>query len=104
MNRQQKHYIKIAAGILIFALFLITRLYRLPEIPRGIHVDEAGMAFDAFCLSHYGTDRYGLSRPVYLANYGGGQSALYAYLAAAAIRLLHFPPPYSDCLPFSAGF
>lgn len=92
MNRQQKHYIKIAAGILIFALFLITRLYRLPEIPRGIHVDEAGMAFDAFCLSHYGTDRYGLSRPVYLANYGGGQSALYAYLAAAAIRLLHFSP------------
>lgn len=92
MNRQQKHCIKIAAGILIFALFLITRLYRLPEIPRGIHVDEAGMAFDAFCLSRYGTDRYGLSWPVYLANYGGGQSALYAYLAAAAIRLFHFSP------------
>ena len=92
MNQQQKQHIKIAAGILIFALFLITRLYRLAEIPRGIHVDEAGMAFDAFCLSRYGTDRYGLSWPVYLANYGGGQSALYAYLAAAAIRLFHFSP------------
>lgn len=92
MNQQQKQHIKFAAGILIFALFLITRLYRLAEIPRGIHVDEAGMAFDAFCLSRYGTDRYGLSWPVYLANYGGGQSALYAYLAAAAIRLFHFSP------------
>lgn len=92
MNQRQKQHIKFAAGILIFALFLITRLYRLAEIPRGIHVDEAGMAFDAFCLSRYGTDRYGLSWPVYLANYGGGQSALYAYLAAAAIRLFHFSP------------
>ncbi len=92
MNQRQKQSIKITACILIFALFLVTRLYRLSEIPRGIHVDEAGMAFDALCLSRYGTDRYGLSRPVYLTNYGGGQSALYAYLAAAAIRLLHFSP------------
>lgn len=96
MNEKKPHLrinIKPLSGIiLILALFLATRLYRLSEIPRGIHVDEAGMAFDALCLARYGTDRYGLSWPVYLTNYGGGQSALYAYLAAAAIRLLHFSP------------
>lgn len=104
MNQRQKQYIKLTAGILIFALFLVTRLYRLSEIPRGIHVDEAGMAFDAYCLSQYGTDRYGLSWPVYLTNYGGGQSALYAYLAAAAIRLLHFSPTVFRLPAVAGGF
>lgn len=104
MNQRQKQSLTIAAGLLILALFLITRLYRLSEIPRGIHVDEAGMAFDAFCLSRYGTDRYGLSWPVYLTNYGGGQSALYAYLAAAAIRLLHFSPTVFRLPAIFGGF
>ena len=96
MNEKKPHLrinIKPLSGIiLILALFLATRLYRLSEIPRGIHVDEAGMAFDALCLARYGTDRYGLSWPVYLTNYGSGQSALYAYLASVFIRIIGFRP------------
>lgn len=45
------------------------------------------MAYDAYSLAYYGTDRYLNSFPVYLINYGDGQSALYAYLAAVCIRL-----------------
>lgn len=45
------------------------------------------MAYDAWCLSQYGTDRYLNSYPLYLINFGGGQSALYAYLTAF---LFHF--------------
>ena len=93
MNQKQRRILTACAAGLIFLLFLFTRLYRLSAVPRGIHVDEAGMAFDALCLAWQGTDRYGLAWPIYLTNYGGGQSALYAYLAAAAIRLLnHFSP------------
>lgn len=68
-------------GILIF-LFLLMHVYRIGQIPYGINVDEMGMGYDAWCLAHFGTDRYQNSFPVYLINFSGGQSALYAYLCA----------------------
>lgn len=77
--------------LIIFALIMIiaifSRGYKLNSLPVGIHVDEAGMAYDAFCLATNGTDRWLNSFPVYLENFGGGQSALYAYLAAIFIKI-----------------
>ncbi|MFI3283969.1 MAG: glycosyltransferase family 39 protein [Erysipelotrichaceae bacterium] len=72
---------------LIFSLFLFVSFYRLDTLPYGLHVDEAGMAYDALSLANYSTDRYLYHFPVYLINYGGGQSALYAYLCAFLIKL-----------------
>lgn len=63
------------------------RLYKLTDIPSGIHVDEAGMAYDAWCLGNYGTDRFLNKWPVYLINYGSGQSAMYAYLAMIFMKI-----------------
>lgn len=77
-----------AAGIAL--LFAVTRLWMLADIPRGLHVDEAGMAYDAYCLANFGTDRYLKHFPVYLINYGDGQSAMYAYLAAICVKLMGF--------------
>ena len=82
-------------GIALAAIgivFVLTRLFLLTSVPRGLHVDEAGMAYDAFCLANYGTDRYMTWHPVYLTNYGSGQSALYAYLASIFIRVIGFRP------------
>ena len=45
---------------------------------------------DAYCIANYGTDRYGNSNPVYMINYGGGQSALYTYLAAILIKVFGY--------------
>lgn len=73
--------------ILIMIIAVFSRGYRLNNLPVGIHVDEAGMAYDAFCLATNGTDRWLNSFPVYLENFGGGQSALYAYLAAIFIKV-----------------
>lgn len=47
----------IAAGTLLL-FCLISRLWRLDTLPFGLHLDEAGMAYDAWCLSQYGVDRY----------------------------------------------
>lgn len=77
----------IAAFCLLFAAYGVTRLYRIMEVPRGLHVDEVGMAYDAWSLAVSGVDRWGISFPVYLRNFGGGQSALYAYLLMLLIRL-----------------
>lgn len=73
---------------LLAVIFLFTRLFLLTTIPAGLHVDEVGMAYDAWNLSRQGTDRYLNYLPVYLLNYGDGQSALYAYLAALCMKLL----------------
>ncbi len=70
----------------ILALFCITRFWRLDRIPGGMHIDEAGMAYDAWSLSEYGVDRYLKSWPVYLTNFGGGQSSLYAFLCALLFK------------------
>lgn len=82
----------VKAGLLVFIVigFCITRFWQLTTLPNGIHIDEAGMAYDAWCLAHYGVDRLLKSWPVYLTNFGGGQSALYAYLCAACIKIFGF--------------
>lgn len=80
MSKSKKYYYFSLAVILIIMIFM--HLFRLGDIPYGINVDEMGMGYDAWCLSHFGTDRYLNSFPVYLINFSGGQSALYAYLCA----------------------
>lgn len=73
--------------IIIIIIAIFSRGYKINSLPVGIHVDEAGMAYDAFCLATNGTDRWLTKFPVYLENFGGGQSALYAYLAAIFIKI-----------------
>ncbi len=74
-------------AVVLLLLFIPIHLFALGELPSGLDVDEAGMAYDAWCLANYGVDRYLKPFPVYLTNYGGGQSAMYAWLAAGLIAL-----------------
>ena len=69
---------------------VITRIIGFGDIPIGINVDEAGTMQDAYCIANFGTDRFGNSYPVYMINYGGGQSALYTYLAAILIKIFGY--------------
>lgn len=84
-NFIDSHY-KIILAIFLVLVF-ITRIYKFGEIPSFIQVDEAGAAYDAYCLAEYGIDRYQNSYPLYLINFGGGQSALYAYATIPFIKL-----------------
>ena len=76
--------------LLVFAVFMFSRLLLLGKVPMGIHVDEAGMAYDAKSLIENGMDRHHERMPVYLQNYGGGQSSLYAYLTSIIIKAAGF--------------
>lgn len=84
----EKHSNKLF--IIICIIFTCTLFFKLGDIPRGVHVDEAGMAYDAISLAENGTDRYLNKFPVYLINFGGGQSALYAYLTAILIKVFGY--------------
>lgn len=68
-------------------LVFFVHLYKLTEIPLGLHADEAGAAYDAFSISTYGVDRSLDSYPFYFTNYGDGQNALYIYLMVILFKL-----------------
>ena len=72
--------------LLLFALALFVRVYKLGILPYGLHVDEAGMAYDAWSLANWGLDRYYKFYPVYFLNYGSGQSVLYGYCCALLMK------------------
>lgn len=80
----EKHQKCILGGVLVLIAlsFGITRLWQLNILPFGMHMDEAGMAYDAWCLATYGVDRWLKSWPVYMTNFYSGQSSMYAFLCA----------------------
>ena len=73
--------------VILTVLFLTMHLWQLNEIPYDMVTDEVSMGYDAWSLATYGVDRNLDSWPVYLKNYGGGQSAMYAWLCALLIKL-----------------
>lgn len=76
--------------VLLFSIFAFLLIYKADEIPIPYHADEAGMAYDAKSLAKFGVDRFLYKNPVYLINFGGGQSALYAYLATFCIKIFGY--------------
>lgn len=78
------------AVLFLFFITVFTSVYKIGEVPYGIHVDEAGMAYDALSIANYGVDRYLNPYPVYFINFGGGQSAMYTYLAALFIKIFGY--------------
>ena len=84
----EKHFYKFVA--FLFFITVLTSTFKLGDVPYGLNVDEAGMAYDAISLVNYGVDRYLKPYPVYFINFGGGQNAMYTYLAALFIRVFDY--------------
>ena len=74
--------------MLIFAVFLLSRLLKLESFPNGLHVDELAVAVDAKSILLNGTDRWGYRFPAYFYDYGNGQNALYVYIEAFMLMFL----------------
>lgn len=85
-QKRSKVFWYVSLGVIIVTI-LFLHLYKLADIPYGLNVDEAGSAYDAYCIANYGVDRYAKSYPVYFTNYGDGQNALYTYMTALFFRL-----------------
>lgn len=89
-NGELRTSVYIVCFCILAGLFYFTHIYRLFDTPYGLHIDEAGMGYDAWSLANFGTDRYLKQYPVYLINFGGGQSALHAYLVAFLIKIFGY--------------
>lgn len=88
INFIKKNIYTISYGLL-FLLAIFLHFYKLADIPYGLHVDEAGLGSNAWCLANFGTDRYGNAFPIYPQNFDGGQSPLYTYFATLLVFLNH---------------
>lgn len=89
-NSNKNEFIEKYSNIFLIALLMISLIlltYRISSVPYGLHVDEAGAFYDAISISNYGVDRYLYKLPVYFINFGGGQNALYTYLAAIIMKI-----------------
>ena len=88
----REQIIHIVLFCLITILFIATRLFRLDSVPyhNGMHIDEWGAAYDAWCIQGWGVDRFLTKFPVYFYNTGQGQNALYIYLAALMFKFFGF--------------
>ncbi len=105
-----KKEIKILLLTVLFFALLMSRFAWLTDFPAGFHIDEAGAGYDALSLARYGVDRYLKSWPLYLTNYGSGQSSLYAFLCAGLFKLfgyskflLRLPAALCSILVWAAG-
>ena len=75
----------------ILVLAFLTRYVYLSDIPPGVNQDEAMAAVDAWALSQYGTDRYGMRWPVHFQAWGYGQmSVLLSYCMVPFIKVFGF--------------
>lgn len=76
--------------MILLGSFLI-RLIRFGSLPFGVNQDEAMGAVDAWALSLYGTDRFGVRLPVHFAAWQVSQmSVLLSYLMIPFIRIFGF--------------
>ena len=81
------------AFVVMLLLFSLILLIRIEEVPMALNVDEAGGAYDALNISRHGVDRYLNRFPMHFPNFGGGgQSALYNYLAAFLLIFFDYSP------------
>lgn len=71
-------------------IFLLTRLIGITVLPKGLHIDEVSMGYNTWALTNFGTDRYGVSLPVYFNNAGSGQSSLYVYIAVLLSKIFGY--------------
>ncbi len=90
ISKRKRYLLYFSTTVVLFLVFLATRIWRNHIIPNGLHVDEAALAYDAWSLANYGVDRHLKSWPVYLINYGGGQNVLYCYILAGLFKLFGY--------------
>lgn len=73
--------------ILIFAVALSLRFYKLSEFPVGFHIDEASLGYNGYSLLLTGKDDNNKAHPLYIDMFGDNRPSGYHYLTIIPIKL-----------------
>lgn len=89
----------------IVLLFLITRLYKIDQVPYSLYWDEASIGFNAYSILKTGKDEWGETLPLHFKAYGEYKLPLYIYTVSLT-QFLIGPSELAVRLPsvfFGAG-
>lgn len=75
------------AILLVILMFLLTRLYRITEIPGSLYWDEASISYNAYSILQSGRDEWGEFLPLHFRAFGEFKLPLYIYSTALSIFL-----------------
>lgn len=65
--------------VVITLLFLITRIYKITEIPAALYWDEASIGYNAYSVIQTGRDEWGKSFPLHFQAFGEFKLPVYIY-------------------------
>lgn len=74
--------------IFICIFFLITRLYKIADIPPSVYWDEASIGYNAYSISQTGLDEWGKFLPIHFRAFGEFKLPLYIYAVVPFVKLL----------------
>ena len=78
-------YWLIALATFLAVCFL--HFWKLGTAPRGFYVDEASIAYNAYCIAHTGADEYGVRYPVFFRCFDTYTDPVDVYSAVLPIQL-----------------
>ncbi len=73
--------------VLICALFLFTRLYKIAEIPVSVYWDEASIGYNAYAISIDLKDEWGKFLPIHFRAFGEFKLPVYIYSVVPFVKL-----------------
>jgi 4-amino-4-deoxy-L-arabinose transferase-like glycosyltransferase len=78
--------------IIIFALGIFFRFYKLGITPTGLYLDEASIGYNAFSILNTGRDEYGKSFPLRFRSVGDFKTPIYVYLTVPSVAIFGLTP------------
>lgn len=73
--------------VLICLFFLITRLYKISEIPASVYWDEASIGYNAYSIAQTGKDEWGKVLPLHFKAFGETKLPIYIYIVSLSIKI-----------------
>lgn len=73
--------------IVIIVLFLVTRLYKIGEIPVSVYWDEASIGYNAYSIAETGKDEWGNFLPIHFRAFGEFKLPVYIYSVVPFVKI-----------------
>lgn len=74
--------------VLILALALFLRVYKLDQIPPSLSWDEAAAGYNAYTIANWGKDEWGQFLPLVFTSFGDDKHPIWIYFTAVSVKLL----------------
>lgn len=78
--------------VLSILLAILTRFYKLGEVPKGLYLDEAGQGYSAYSILKTDKDEFGMPYPFVFRSFTDFKTPVYIYLITPLIPIFGLNP------------